>query len=286
MEIDNLVVHLAFCGSIRDTVFNPMSSIRSNAAALQSSHRFRFGDFEYDPERRELYKHGTRIRLQPQPLAILLALLESPRTIVSREDLRRRLWGSDTFVEFERGLNSAVKRLRDALCDSAESPRYIETVPGEGYQFIGQIERFAVAPAPVAEAVAISPTALPAVRQSGRHWRWATGVAVIGLIALATLAFRHFRSRVKPRLNFQARDWVLVTNFENRTGEAVLDGTLEYALERELSNSQYVNVVPRERVDDVLRLMRKPLNTKIDDRLGREICLRDGDIPALLTGRV
>jgi tetratricopeptide (TPR) repeat protein len=87
-------------------------------------------------------------------------------------------------------------------------------------------------------------------------------------------------------LSFKERDWVLISNFENRTGNPLLDGTLEYALERELSNSQFVNVVPRERAGDTLRLMRKPPNTKIDATLGREICLRDGGIRALLTGRV
>ena len=87
-------------------------------------------------------------------------------------------------------------------------------------------------------------------------------------------------------LNFQERDWVLIADFENRTGEAVLDGVLEYALEREISNSTFVNVVPRERINDTLQLMRKPLDTRIDRTLGREICLRDGGIKALLTGRV
>ncbi len=85
---------------------------------------------------------------------------------------------------------------------------------------------------------------------------------------------------------FQARDWVLVAGFENRSGQPLFDGTLEYALARELSNSRYVNVVPRERVGDALRLMRKPLDTRVDAGLAREICLRDGNIHALITGRI
>ena len=91
--------------------------------------------------------------------------------------------------------------------------------------------------------------------------------------------------RTKP-LSFQERDWVLIADFENHTGESVFDGVLEYALEREISNSQFVNVVPRERIEDTLKLMRKSLDTRIDKTLGREICLRDGGIKALLTGRV
>ena len=90
----------------------------------------------------------------------------------------------------------------------------------------------------------------------------------------------------RPPLAFQARNWVLVAGFENRSGQPLFDGTLDYALERELSNSRYVNVVPRERVGDALRLMRKPLDTRVDAVIGREICLRDGDIRALITGRI
>jgi tetratricopeptide (TPR) repeat protein len=87
-------------------------------------------------------------------------------------------------------------------------------------------------------------------------------------------------------LPFKARDWVLVAGFENRSGQPLFDGTLEYALARELSNSRYVNVVPPQRVGEALRLMRKPLDTRVDAGLGREVCLRDGDIRALITGRI
>jgi Tfp pilus assembly protein PilF len=87
-------------------------------------------------------------------------------------------------------------------------------------------------------------------------------------------------------LPFEARDCVLIVPFENRTGEQILDGTLETALEQELANSAFVNVVPRDRIDDVLRLMQKPSDTKLDARLGREIAVRDGGVRALVTGRV
>jgi hypothetical protein len=90
----------------------------------------------------------------------------------------------------------------------------------------------------------------------------------------------------QPVLPFAERDWVLIADFENRTGKEVLDGTLEYALERELSNSRFVNVAPRERINDVLELMKRPLDTSIDAAMGREVSLRDGGIRALITGRV
>lgn len=100
---------------------------------------FSFGAFEADPARGELRKHGVRIKLHAQPFQVLLMLLERPADLVTREEMRQRLWGSDTFVDFDHGLNSAVNKIRDALNDSAARPRYIETVPGKGYRFIAPV---------------------------------------------------------------------------------------------------------------------------------------------------
>src|SRR5579885_3786779 len=100
---------------------------------------FRFGVFEADTASGELRKHGVRIKLHSQPFQVLLMLLERPSDVVTRDELRRRLWGEDTFVDFDHGLNSAVNKLREALDDSASQPRYIETVPGRGYRFIAPV---------------------------------------------------------------------------------------------------------------------------------------------------
>src|SRR2546426_10853413 len=86
---------------------------------------------------------GLRVGLQEQPLQILSVLLERPGELVTREELRQRLWPADTFVDFEHGLNAAIKRLRDALGDSAETPRFVETVPRRGYRFVAPVDRAA-----------------------------------------------------------------------------------------------------------------------------------------------
>ena len=131
-----------------------------------------------------------------------------------------------------------------------------------------------------------------ALPPSGRRriGRVAVGLALAAVVAAGSVAWLSRNgSRTTGTLGmppFQARDWVLVANFENRTGEKQLDGTIDYALMRELSNSRYVNVVPRERVLDTLRLMRKPPDARIDSGTGREICLRDGGIRALVSGRI
>ena len=93
--------------------------------------RVRFGPFEADLRTRELWRHGIRIKLGGQPYRILMALLEKPGELVSREELRKRIWTDDTFVDFSHGLNAAVNKLREALCDSPEAPRYIEPSPAE-----------------------------------------------------------------------------------------------------------------------------------------------------------
>lgn len=102
---------------------------------------FRFGRFELDARARELRKDGVRIRLQGQPFEVLQRLLQQPGDMISREELRQQLWPDGTFVDFEHGLNAAVKRLRAALNDDAERPRFVETLPRRGYRFIGTVER-------------------------------------------------------------------------------------------------------------------------------------------------
>ncbi|HXN53005.1 MAG TPA: tetratricopeptide repeat protein [Candidatus Acidoferrum sp.] len=113
----------------------------------------RFGVFEVDVQSAELHKQGTKVKLQEQPFQILQTLLEHPGEVVTREELQKRIWPADTFVDFEQGLYNAIKRLREALGDSAENPRFIETLARRGYRFIGtlaaspgRIESLAVLP--------------------------------------------------------------------------------------------------------------------------------------------
>src|SRR5215467_8007660 len=101
--------------------------------------RLRFGVFEVDLPAGELRKHGLRIHLQEQPFQLLAALLAHPGEVVTREQLQRRLWGTDTFVDFDHGLNKAINKIREALSDSAENPRFIETVARRGYRFLAQV---------------------------------------------------------------------------------------------------------------------------------------------------
>ena len=117
-----------------------------------SHRRVRFGSFEIDEIAGELRKDGVKIRLQEQPFQVLQILLERPGEVVTREDLRKRVWPSDTFVDFDHGINNAIKRLREALGDTAEIPHFIETLPRRGYRFLQPLA------APIAEAsIAVLP---------------------------------------------------------------------------------------------------------------------------------
>ena len=110
-----------------------MSSTSTQAVA-------RFGPYELDVRSGEVHKFGVRLKLGEQPLRILMLLIERPGELVTREELRARLWSHDTFVDFDHSLNSAVQRLRETLSDTADKARWIETVPRRGYRFVGAVE--------------------------------------------------------------------------------------------------------------------------------------------------
>src|ERR1039457_7659485 len=114
--------------------------------------QFRFGVFEANEAVGELRKEGVRLKLHSQPFQVLVMLLERPSELVTREEMRQRLWGDDTIVDFDHGLNTAVNKIREALCEVASQPRYVETVSGRGYRFIAQVT--------VAEPVSSTPVEL------------------------------------------------------------------------------------------------------------------------------
>src|SRR4029077_13073088 len=108
--------------------------------------RLRFGVFELDLRAGELRKHGLRVRLQEQPFQVLAALLEHPGEVVTREEIQKKLWPADTFVDFDHGLNKTINKIREALGDSAESPRFVETVARRGYRFLAEVKVVDAAP--------------------------------------------------------------------------------------------------------------------------------------------
>lgn len=150
-----------------------------------------FGSFEADLRSGELRRNGSKVRLQEQPFQILTMLLENPGEIVTREELRKRLWPADTFVDFDHGLNAAVKRLRDALGDSAENPRFVETLARRGYRFVAPI-----AGRPNGTTAAADRLALPAPRRS----RGRLVVATLLVLLMGTGAGWVAARRLNPKV--------------------------------------------------------------------------------------
>lgn len=157
-----------------------------------------FGPFEADCLSQELRKHGVRLRLPRQSFQILKMLLERPGEVVTREELRARLWSADTFVDFDHGLNAAVKRLRDALGDSTESPRFIETVPRLGYRFVAPGSGGIPAEARIADGPTVlsAPTlSAIAARERGKAFFRQYGIVILlSLIVLGVLGWEAWRS--------------------------------------------------------------------------------------------
>ena len=190
----------------------------------------RFGPFQLDVRAAELRLNGSKTKLPEQPFQVLTALLEKPGEVVTREELRQRLWGADTFVDFEHGLNTAVKRLREALGDSAENPRFIETLPRHGYRLIVPVENLR------------PPTATPAV--PARRWRvWLAVVAVTAVVVAAGLLWRQ---RLLDRFRSVKIESVAVLPLENLSGnpeeEYFADGMTQ-ALITELGKVQALRVI-------------------------------------------
>ncbi|HEY6253347.1 MAG TPA: winged helix-turn-helix domain-containing protein [Candidatus Angelobacter sp.] len=119
--------------------------------------KYKFDNFEADLKAAELRKNGTRLKLQLQPFQVLVALLERPKEVLSREELRLRLWPEDTFVDFDHGLNTAMAKLRDVLGDSATNPRYIETIAKRGYRFLGEVSAIQEQPRTTVPTPAVKP---------------------------------------------------------------------------------------------------------------------------------
>lgn len=235
--------------------------------------RTRFGAFEVDTRAGEVYKHGIRLKLQDQPFQVLAVLLEHAGDVVTREELRQRLWPADTFVDFDTGLNSAVKKLRDVLADSADDPRYIETLPRRGYRFIARVENGDLhAPDPIERRLATVPPIGTRSEPSQKHrFIVAAGVATFLMVA-AFVAWRVFFAR--PALT--GSDVILLASFVNKTGDPIFDNSLDKPLEVKLTESPFLSLLSEADVASTLRMMRRNPDERVTLDLGVEICKRHG----------
>jgi len=254
----------------------------------QTPRLLRFGVFEVDPRARELRKSGLRIKLQDQPLQVLVMLLEHPGEMVTREELQRRLWPADTFVDFDHSLNSAVTKLREALGDQAENPRFIETLHRRGYRFIAPVEGHVDAPEMGTgsqrdtDSARVTVSAKAAAANAIRL-RWKLIFPTVVLALAVAISFYFHRT---PKITNQ--DTIVLGDFTNTTGDTVFDGTLRQGLAVQLEQSPFLSLISDQRLQQTLRLMGQPADARLTPEIARELCQRtqsaavlDGSIASL-----
>jgi DNA-binding winged helix-turn-helix (wHTH) protein/Tfp pilus assembly protein PilF len=253
-------------------------------APPRASAPLHFDAFVLDLRAGELYKDGYKIKLQEQPFQILAILLEQPGQVVTREQLRERLWPEDTFVDFDHSLNTAVKKLRQALNDEANKPRFIETLPKRGYRYVGPaIESGLTAEGPLGdesgsiaaqdrgkpEATAV--TTVEAGPSAGIRPKYAISAAilVIALGATAYLALHRHSPLTK-------KDTIVIADFSNSTGDPVFDDTLKQGLAVQLAQSPFLAILSDEKVHSTLKLMGRPQDERLTPDIARDLCQRAG----------
>lgn len=230
---------------------------QGSAVTSTSDGHLRFGTFEVDLRAGELHKSGLKIKLHGQPFEVLAMLLERPGEVVTREELQLKLWASDTFVDFEHGLNKAINKLREAVGDDADNPRYIETLPRRGYRFIASVNSH---PRPEPEPVI------------GSRVKWLVMALLVGIVTLALAGYALFHRA--PKLT--DKDTITLSDFDNKTADPVFDGTLRQGLAVQLQQSPFLSLVSDQRIRETLRRMEQPDDTKLTPEVSREVCQRMG----------
>jgi DNA-binding winged helix-turn-helix (wHTH) protein/tetratricopeptide (TPR) repeat protein len=254
----------------------------------------RFGPYEANFVEGELRKRGTLLKIQAKPLSVLRILVDKPGKVVTREELRKALWQDDVFVDFEKNLATAVNKLRVVLNDSADTPRYIETIPRRGYRFLIPVESGNAKPAPRGETIsgdrisddkigenhAPDASPVPVPRSSWRAFFlgpkrriWIPVATGVGL-SLFLLAGASSISRNKTRL--KEKDTIVLADFANSTGDPIFDDTLRTALTVSLRQSPFLNVVSDNQVANTLKLMTLPADTRLTPNIARDACRRTG----------
>jgi eukaryotic-like serine/threonine-protein kinase len=238
------------------------------ALETRSPDLLRFGVFEVDLRAGELRKQGVRIKLQEQPFRVLTVLLQRPGDVVTREELRNQNWPPDTFVDFDNSLNTAINKLREALDDSADNPRFIETLPRRGYRFL----------VPVTSANGKkAPTAIHTIRSHAHLWK--TVLSAAAVLVLAVAAAFNWRWRQRPVLT--EKDTIVLGDFANYAGDPVFDGSLREGLSVQLEQSPYLSLLSEEGIRQTLRMMGQPASAKLTPQIAREVCQRTNSTAAL-----
>jgi eukaryotic-like serine/threonine-protein kinase len=242
---------------------------------------FRFREFELDRGAFELRRGGRSVHLERIPFELLCLLVDRGGQLVAREEIIESIWGKDVYLDTEHAINTAIRKIRQALHDNPESPRFVLTVPAKGYRFVASVEKaepMAAAAGPVAEGREKP----PAVEAPRRKSLWRILIpAIASLIALASMSFFHFH-RAQA---LTEKDTIVLPDFANSTGDTVFDHTLKQALSVQLSQSPFLNILSDKRMDETLQMMGHPADERVTEKTALEICQRTQSA-AVLAGSI
>ena len=244
------------------------ASATDNSPAPETS--YSFGLYVLDPGDGTLTRDSVRVRVQEQPFQLLLLLVERAGQIVSREEIRNRLWPQNTFVEFDRSLGVAVLKVREALGDDASNPRFIETIPRRGYRFI--------APVQIESPVPANPA-----RPSMWNKKRLVWIALIGSLLAISAGAAAWIVRLRSRIPEHAA--ILIGDFANETGDAVFDGSLRRAVMIHLAQSPYITIVPEQKLGMTLQNIGRSPEEALTPALALQVCQRLKSA-ALVTGLI
>jgi DNA-binding winged helix-turn-helix (wHTH) protein/tetratricopeptide (TPR) repeat protein len=288
---------------------------------MSATHRLlRFGVFELNLDTEELRKFGTPVKLRPQPFQLLALLASRAGQVVTREEIQRLLWGEDTYVDFEHGMNRCITQIRTVLSDEADHPVYIETVPRHGYRFLAPVtmKMVLVPPAKVKESssetsadlaeairtrleaksqggsgaqaqiavdgtVRPQPLEIPQAQEKPRRrsWPW---IVSAGFVVLALLLGGLY-VRTKKAAALTERDTIVLADFDNKTGDSVFDATLRQGLWSGLEQSPFLNILSDQRIAQTMSLMAQPKGAVLTPELARQVCIRT-ESAATLNGAI
>jgi DNA-binding winged helix-turn-helix (wHTH) protein/tetratricopeptide (TPR) repeat protein len=241
----------------------------------------RFEDFELDLRSYQVRRSGQILKLERIPMEVLFLLVERRGQLVARQEIIEKLWGKDVFLDTDNAINTAIRKIRQVLKDDPEQPRFVQTVTGRGYRFIGDV---AEAGNPrIEEAPAIQPKPAPSAGVPGDIKKGWTLIVPGVVVVLGLSIGSYFYFHRTPKLT--DKDTIVLADFRNTTGDPVFDDTLRQGLTVQLEQSPFLSLISDERIQQVLKLMAKPAATRLSPEVSREICERTASA-AVLDGSI
>ena len=251
----------------------------------------RFEDFELDLGSYQVRRSGRILRLERIPTEVLFLLAERRGQLVTREEIIEKLWGKNAFLDTDNAINTAIRKIRRVLKDDPAQPRFVQTVTGKGYRFIGRLAEEDAASAQEPATAEVQDLRAPEEepvqppQAPGRFGkRWGILASALAVFALFTAGYIYL-PYVPRKHALTERDTIVLADFANTTGDPVFDGTLRQGLAVQLEQSPFLSLVSEERIQQVLRLMGQPGAARLAPEIAREICERTASA-AVLDGSI